>query len=621
MSKQFAGIIVMCGMMKKLFIFIILITFVHGAWAQQVEEKADTSKAIIINNADRRVFETIGDSLTNYLYGNVQAYHDSAFMYCDTAIQRGQVFRALGNVVILQSDTIRIFSDSLLYNADSSKAYLTGNVILENGLSKLYTQKLIYLTDKKIAYYYEIGMLENGESKLLSQQGFYDLNSKNAYFYHNVSVENPDFSLDADSLQYNTEFDKAYFLGPTLIRQPKSEIYCEKGYYDVKNKQARFLQNVQYKGEEDSAESDEIYHDGNQNLIKLIGHAHYEKEDILATADSIFNFRDTGEIHLLGNAYYHSSDRTMKGNIIKYNQNSGQILSDGRSTVTDKNSEITSDNLDYNGNSGEGIATGDVIVRDTLNNSEVWCDSLLLKKIDSLNTTTALGGKLKPMFLSINEEGDTMRLTGNILYTYQELYQKDSITTDTINYLLVDGDVKIFSSDFQAVSDSLIYNDRDSIFRMYKEPIIWSDSTQIFGDTCLIFLQNEEVNKMHFLSNAMIVNTTDFIFYNQIMGRRIFADFDDNKIVTMNVEGNARAIYYMQDKSKAYIGVKKSECSSILFNFENNDIKKIRFFTQPESKALPMIGTDHEALKLEGFKWYGTKRPVLLSLRDWRSDL
>jgi hypothetical protein len=87
----------------------------------------------------------------------------------------------------------------------------------------------------------------------------------------------------------------------------------------------------------------------------------------------------------------------------------------------------------------------------------------------------------------------------------------------------------------------------------------------------------------------------------------------------MDVIGNARSLYYMLDEFKAYIGVNSTECSSIRFTFSENDIKSIKFFTSPRSQILPMRGTNHEDINLDGFNWRFSERPMTLA--DLQSSL
>jgi hypothetical protein len=87
-------------------------------------------------------------------------------------------------------------------------------------------------------------------------------------------------------------------------------------------------------------------------------------------------------------------------------------------------------------------------------------------------------------------------------------------------------------------------------------------------------------------------------------------DFDNGKMHKMKVNGNAQSIYYMLDDEEAYIGVNESKCSLMIFTFKESKIVNIGSYTAPEATLHPMKNTDHESIKLDGYKWEVSLRPL-----------
>ena len=52
--------------------------------------------------------------------------------------------------------------------------------------------------------------------------------------------------------------------------------------------------------------------------------------------------------------------------------------------------------------------------------------------------------------------------------------------------------VRIFSDSLQAVGDSLFYSLKDSVFRLFKSPVTWSQENQLTGDTIYLYLKNKQ---------------------------------------------------------------------------------------------------------------------------------
>ena len=172
-------------------------------------------------------------------------------------------------------------------------------------------------------------------------------------------------------------------------------------------------------------------------------------------------------------------------------------------------------------------------------------------------------------------------------------------------------DVRIFKSDFQGRCDSLIYNTTDSLFRLFRDPILWSDSaTQFKADTIYIQLANDEIDRVFLIGNAIIINESDGIFYNQIKGKFITAYFENSSVKKVKVEGNAETIYYAKDDADAYIGVDQSICSELMVYFKEGEVESIKFLKEPQSTLIPMRKADHEALRLKGFEWLIQLKPL-----------
>jgi lipopolysaccharide export system protein LptA len=180
---------------------------------------------------------------------------------------------------------------------------------------------------------------------------------------------------------------------------------------------------------------------------------------------------------------------------------------------------------------------------------------------------------------------------------------------DTFDYFLGQHNVRLFKTDFQAICDSLVYSVTDSVFQLFGMPYMWSDSSQIAGDTIDITLKDKKMDRLKVKNNATILSTQDYIFFNQIQGRFMDGFFDQNKLKQLDVDGNAQVLYYLTDENKAYLGINKTEASRISFEFDDNNVISIRNYVEPRSKVLPMKSTNHDQIKIKGFLWNAALRP------------
>ena len=115
----------------------------------------------------------------------------------------------------------------------------------------------------------------------------------------------------------------------------------------------------------------------------------------------------------------------------------------------------------------------------------------------------------------------------------------------SIRYFLAFHHVKIFNDSLQSVCDSLFISSKDSVFRLYYSPVVWSGNTQIAGDTIFLYTKNKQPERLYVFENGMIVNRTKEGFFNQMAGKTINGYFIDGKIDYMRVKGTqAESIYY-----------------------------------------------------------------------------
>ncbi len=588
----------------RYYLFTILLFFSIQLLGQQDGE------LIYIEHADLTRLEKNGEDELRILKGDVRMYQDSTFMFCDSARLSGNNLVAVGNVVIVQSDTISVFGDSLVYNSVSRKAKLFNNVTLENGDDNLYTHRLDYNVGTRVASYRDTALLVSHTTKLQSLKGVYDVNQKLATFKEYVVVRDSSFDLRADSLKYNTDLLKAIFISPTEIKSDTANIYCQNGFYDFNLKRALFAGDPQYQSPSTRADADTMYYDQRTGDLQLLGNAYYEELEKLAKAEKILYNEKTKSSQLIGDGYFKNKESIVEGEEIFYDDKTGALDISGEGVIEDGSNLIQADKINYL-ESGFGTLDGNVIWTDTSSQTSVFCEHAIYRKdIDYIKATSE---QSRPYMQTVSE-GDTMYMAADTLYSFNT-YETDSLgNVDTLKILKAYNDVRLFKSNLRAIGDSLYFDDRDSIFTLFENPYVWSDSTQFSADTIDLYMKDGSLNRAHLKYNGLILNLIETDYFNQIKGRNINVFFEADTLDRMTVDGNAESIYYMLDKVDAFVGANTTICSKIFFKFSENDVIDIKFYEQPESKMIPIQEVDPIALRLPNFFWNEKSKP--LSLED-----
>ncbi len=586
----------------KILILVLLFFFAKGLlFSQEIKDTTSTDEILVYNSDNTKILK-YKDRFIRHLNGNVKIYHDSTYFFADTAILDDKQFYAYGNIVIIQHDSIKIFSDTLIYNGDSLKAELIDKVVMENGKKTLKTNHLYYDVHNKIARYNTGAELTQKTSKLTSVKGVYKVNKKKIKFSKYVAINDSSFVLHTDSLDFDTEKRIAYFLAKTLIEQDSSIIYCEDGYYNIKTGNALFEKNMTYKKNMAQAIADRLYYIDSLSQYVLIGDAQYTEDDIFSSADTIIHSTKINTSTLIGHAIFKSKTQSAVGNKIVYNHDTESFIAEGRSTIIDEAIQITAENTDYSKKTGEGEASGDVEFIDTVANIVINSSKMFMKK-DS-NYMLAYGDTSKRLLMRFIDKSDTTYMSADTIISMNIVKG-----VDTTKVLKGYYNVRIYNKDYQAIADSLSYFPDDSLYVLYSNPVLWSDSTQITGDTISIFSKNNGIDKIYARNSGFITNIIAENLYNQIKGVKVMTYFKNDSINNMNVDGNAETIYHMKNEKQELTGTVKTICSKIKFEFKNNKVKNIKFFGTPKSDLIPIKKEILSPHLLDGFNWYDEYRP------------
>ena len=207
-------------------------------------------------------------------------------------------------------------------------------------------------------------------------------------------------------------------------------------------------------------------------------------------------------------------------------------------------------------------------------------DSLFKKKVAD---STALAKKLEP--------SDTARI--RIIIAYHHF--------------------KMFKSDLQSKSDSMFYNSADSTIRSFVNPIMWTQGSQLSGDTIFLQMKHQKLDNMRMFPNAFIVNIekTDSVHFNQVGGKRMRGYFKDGKLHRMIIEGNAESIYFSRDSGKMTIsGMQRSLSTRITVDMVKGQVTTLGFYTKPENRYASLKKFKEDEQILKGFIWKPKERPV-----------
>ena len=371
----------------------------------------------------------------------------------------------VGKVALKQEGTI-FYADSAVYNRKAKIVEAFKNVhINDHDSIHAYSDYLLYHTDSKVAFLKKNVRLTDGKSTLYTEELQYDVNPRVGVYRQGGRVVNGTSVLTSDEGTYYADLKDFYFKEDVKLKDPQ--------YY---------------------LESDSLLYNTNSEIATFISETYIE--------DSAKRTILTSE------GYYDLKNK---------NASFGK-----RPVIHDGPMVIIADQVDTDDHSGISVLRGNAIFRDTAEGLSVLANSIVSNKVSGSMIATQ-----NPLMI-ITQDKDSTFISADTLYSgrlselpvitdslagdssqvvVQQPIAKDSVLNDsTDRFFRAYHHVKIFSDSLQAVSDSLFYSGKDSIFRLFTDPVVWSGTSQVTGDTIYMYTKNKKPHQLYVFENGLMIN-------------------------------------------------------------------------------------------------------------------
>lgn len=483
-----------------------------------------------------------------------------------------------------------IKSDSLLYQTQELGKYrkLIGNVKLKHVDAYMFCDSAVIDIDANYmtAFGKQVHIQKGDSVDVWGNFLEYFGDQKLGRLTGMCSMRDKTMILTAPELNYNTETDLGSYMSGGRIVNKETTITSAIGYYYHQKNEAAFYGDVVLKTPERTIYADSMRYNTDKEI------AYFITKTTIIDKDS--------NIIITNSGYYDTKNE-------KAFLGSNAEIKKGDATVK-------AATIDYDNKTKIAVAEGNVVYNDSSERT-----TILSNHVYSDENKSYVKAYKDPLMITVSEdEKDTMYLSADTLLTYS-IAVEDSVlmndssssSNDSIKILKAWYHMKMIQGEMSATADSMFYSENDSIFKLYLNPIMWMDSTQITGDSIYLYNTNNEISRVDIFGNAYIINLQDKDVYNQIKGKFMQAFISNKKIQKVEVDGNAESIYFIKDDG-AYKGANKSSSAFITVSFEKGEVNRIKLTGNPEAEFTPMKKIDLQSFRLTGFRWYGDKQPLTI---------
>lgn len=465
-----------------------------------------------------------------------------------------------------------IGADELVYDQEIGRYQMCrGNVRFKQGN--------VYMDCDSARFYEDINKIEAFSNIYIRQKDTlnlwgdfleYDGDIRQAKVSQNVRLTDGKMKLTTKEINYDLVDKIGYYTTGGNIVNGEDKLYSEKGTYYSRNKEFFFKDSVKLTNPEYTMTSDTLKYN---------------------TVTKVATF--------LGPTYINSEENVIFCNYGWYNTDKDISQFSKGAYIEGKQNKLFADSMMYFRNTGFGEAFGNLKLIDTVEQITITGE---YGNYQRFTKTTLITGN--PQALKLMDD-DSFYLKADTLI--------DLADTTADRRLLAYRNVQLYKFDLQAVSDSLEYNFTDSTIGFYQNPILWTDSNQITGDTIIVFRNSEGISKVQAYNNGFIAEKDPNGFYNQISGKTLDAFFIADKINRIEVNGSGQSVYYAKEDSLQYSGVNDVVCGKMIIYIDtSNQVRTISFLDQPRATFYPLESFPVGKSRLPGFDWKALRRPKLV---------
>jgi lipopolysaccharide assembly outer membrane protein LptD (OstA) len=451
---------------------------------------------------------------------------------------------------------------------------LTGHVVVVHEDFTIHADTAQYYDKQGIVYATgNLQMIDQEGGIMVADSVTYNTNQRVAMLRGAITYQRDDMSFYTEELDYFVQEKKGAFHNGGRLIQKDDQLQSESGYYDDKNKLAVFTNQVALINPEYTLTCQQLIYHTPTKLAEFEGDTKIiTKEGEVITTPIGGSYNTETKDALFRQATVDAKDYSLYGGLIKANQDKKYYTMDGQIELVSKKHQatITGDHSYYD--QGQGIA-------------EIYGQPMLQRRI----------------------EGDTLYMIADTFKLIEDQQKGDN--KDHVIHAY--NHVKIYKSDLQGKAESTEYHSIDSTIYFHHQPIFWSNGSQITAEDIHIVLQDEALDKMYINTDAFIVSEDEIGNYNQIKGKEMVAQFQDNKISFIDILGNGESIFFILDDKGTLAGMNYLRSSHIRIDMQDNALSKISFFVQPAGSFYPPTKIVPTEKQLIGFNWRINEKPTI----------
>ncbi len=586
----------------------------HSFKPQVGSADRNRSDKVFLEQADS-IIRTLGEggpqTDRQLVKGNVRFRQMGMWMFCDSAYYFPEInsMDAFGHVRMEQGDTLLVYSDKLYYNGTDRYARLRcgpsqPQVRMINRKTTLTTDSLDYDLAADLGWYACGGRLEDELNTLTSVYGQYSPSTNDAVFYHDVELhgEQNDFHMFTDTLFYNTGTHIARIETPTRIITTEDEIITSEGLYNTDTGVAELMSRSTIAHTDSlqrttTLEGDSIVYDPNTRISRAYSFRSPAKRPrpmvitdtarkaVLIGGFGIYNDATREAMateYPLMMEYSQGDTLFLRADTIRtwMLERSPRLVAEQREAAAVAALEVDGSRMPF----APGWTFGDGPDSISFDLPRLYIPPVEWNPDEEILTPVG------PAIPARQTEGDS-------IWHMAKAFPR----------------ARFFRKDMQGLADTIIFTELDSLLRLNRLPIVWSEERQLRGDTIVVHFNDSTADYARIPSMAMMMEHVEEDFFNQLHADRMLMLFDNGELRRLEAEGSVQTIMIPMEADSTFNRLVDAESSYLTVDMADGSLERLKMWPEVTGTVTPLFMVKRSQKFLPKAQWLDVLRPK----REW----
>ena len=615
------------------YLFLTALSLLGAAAVSVRAQERKDSLVTLVSAKSAQLIERGGESFRK-VTGPARFLHNNTYLLCDSALWNvtTNIIDAVGHVQIIQ-DRTRLSSGSLQYVVDDDLAKFRGGLVQLEDKDKntLRTRYLDYNTKDSVAIFQNGASMRDKDGQVIeSLYGSYDSKASLFVFNDQVNMYMDTTFVKTSRLEYRSDLNTAYFGYGTDMWQDDNMLSANDGWYDREKELFFFRRNVHLLTKDQEAWSDTLYYHRKLNDVEMRGAVELmdTTRNVFGLAGRVEYMDSLSRVKMTVTPAVMSIDEDQKtsrrdtvwfgADTIVYRGIKRHLVDSLWKVDAEKRlSDLSGDPVaEYRRKAAEEAAKAAEEAAKNNPNAQAGRDRGPGGGLNRNAATTPAGGppskpgEEKKPDIPATPPVDTTGAQPSLPVDSLAAPPPPPVDTTQLSFIWATHRVKLFRSDMQMSCDSLVYNDLDSLVRLYRDPLVFSDGNrQYAADSIYLVIKDRKADRARLMSNAFITTQEDTLCYDQIKGAEMMAYFDSTRTLRrFDALGGATALFFLTEND-ALATVNKVESKMLYALFDKGNLDKIYYFEEAKNDAYPVVQLPKDERYMKGFRWDPERKP------------